>query len=150
MHPAAWHQPSKDAEGFRALHAAENHIEIAMSENDASAMQHTGIRELGGIHRAETELLYDPRVVLRLLGRPRVYAFAFRHVPWPAMPSIKASPFKPAKRPTVRPKYTVTYESPWHRYTALGPGSWAPTLRAGWLTEDMMCMCTTCSRITAL
>jgi hypothetical protein len=64
MHPAAWHQPGQDAEGLRALHAAEDHIEVAMGEDDASAMQHTGIRELSGIHRAETELLYDPRVVL--------------------------------------------------------------------------------------
>ena len=68
MHPAAWHQPGQDSEGLCALYAAENNIEVTMSEDDASAMQHTGIRELGGIHRAETELLYNPRVVLRLLG----------------------------------------------------------------------------------
>ena len=143
MHPAAWHQPGQDAKGLRTLHAAENHIEVAMGEDDASAMQHAGIREFSRIHRAETELLYYPRVVLRLLGRPRVYAFAFRHVPWPAMPSIKASPLEAVKRPTVRPKYAAVYESPWHRYTASGLGSWAPTSLAGWPTEGTMYTCTT-------
>ena len=132
------------------MHPAENTTDATMSEDGASAMQHPGMREPGGIPRPETELLYSPRVALRLLVGPRFNAFASRHVPWPAMPSIKASPLEPPKRPTVRPKYVVTYESPWHRYTALGPGSWAPTSRAGWLTEGMMCMCTTCSLIATL
>jgi hypothetical protein len=71
-----------------------------MGEDDTSAVQHTRMRKVSWIHGTETKLLDDPRVVLRLFGRPRVNSFASRHISWPAMPSIKASPLKAAKMPT--------------------------------------------------
>ena len=118
MHPATGHQASQDSEGLCALYAAEDNFEVAMGEDDASTMQHTGIRKVGWIHSTETKLLDDPRVVLRLFGRPRVNSFASRHISWPAKPSIKASPLKAAKMPTVRPKRVAAFATLWHRYTA--------------------------------
>ena len=123
MHPAARHQASEDPEGLCALYAAEDNVEVSMGEYDASSMQHTGIRKISLIHSTEAKLLDNPRVVLRLFRRPRVNSFASRHVSWPAMPSIKASPLEAAKSPTVRPKYVVAFEVPWRPYTALEQGS---------------------------
>ena len=118
MHPAARHQASQDPEGLCALYAAEDNVEVAMGEDDASSMQHTGIRKISLIHSTEAKLLDNPRVVLRLFRRPRVNSFASRHVSWPAMPSIKASPLKAAKMPTVRPKRVAAFATLWLRYTA--------------------------------
>ena len=57
VHPAAGHQTSQYPEGFASLHAAENDIEVAVGENDASTMQHPGIGQHRGVNCAKSELL---------------------------------------------------------------------------------------------
>jgi hypothetical protein len=63
MHPSARHQSGEHAEGVGSLYASNHHVEISVREHYASSMEHTGIRQRGGIDSIEPEPIDDAGVV---------------------------------------------------------------------------------------